>query len=146
MKKLCRKLFPSKEMRAYNKMHRRHRKELVKLAKETGEWDWFWLHDMIIMQIRHMHEYYSNGNNVWQCDESRLPIIDQLQHVLDLEAEIKKMQDDKFGVEYDWSKGILEATYPDDYNERVANWATKEQELYEALYKSIGINLRHWWD
>ena len=64
MKKLFRKFFPNKEQRAFNKMHRRHRKELVKHAKKTCEWDWGWLHDSVIMQIRHIHEYYSEGNNV----------------------------------------------------------------------------------
>ena len=87
MKKLFRRLFPNKEMRAYRKMHRRHRKELIKHAKETGEWDWYWLHGSILMQIRHMHEYYSAGNNVWQTDETRLPIIEQLKRVLDLDDE-----------------------------------------------------------
>lgn len=126
MKNLFRKIFPSKEVRAYRKMHRRHRKELIKLAEETREWDWFWMHDSMIMQIRHMHEYYTAGNNVWQCDESRLPIIEQLQHVLDLEAEIKKMQDDDFGAVYTWHK--------------------REQELYEELYLYIAKNMKHWWD
>ena len=35
MKKLFRKLFPSKEMRAYNKMRRRQRKQLIEHAKKT---------------------------------------------------------------------------------------------------------------
>ena len=146
MKKLFKKLFPSKEMRAYNKMYRRHRRELVKHAKETREWDWFWMHDSMIMQIRHMHEYYTAGNNVWQCDESRLSIIEQLQHVLDLEAKIKKMQDDDCGAEYDWKGGVLEATYPDDYQECMIKWQKREQELYEELYLYIAKNMRHWWD
>ena len=87
MKKIFRKLFPSKEMRAYNKMYRRHRKELVKHAKETREWDYCWLYDGTIMQIRHMYEYYTASNNVWQSDESLNEIIEQLKHVLDLSDE-----------------------------------------------------------
>lgn len=35
--KIFKRLFPDKERRAFNKMHRRHRKELVKLAKKTME-------------------------------------------------------------------------------------------------------------
>lgn len=135
-----------KEMRAYRKMHRRHRRELIKHAKETSEWDWCWLHDSIIMQIRHMYEYYSAGNNVWQADESRLPIIEQLKHILDLDAEIEKMQDDDNGVEYVHENGVCTAIFPDDYSERVRMWCDKEQELYEEIYNSIGKNLRWWWD
>lgn len=146
MKKLFRKFFPSKEMRAFRKMHRRHRRELIKLAKETGEWDWCWLHDMVIMQVRHMYEYYTENNNVWQSDESRLPIIEQLQHVIDLEAEIDRMQDDNNGVEFIHEDGKVTAIYPDDFSERVKKWTDREQELYEELYGSIGKNLRWWWD
>jgi hypothetical protein len=146
MKKLFRRLFPNKEQRMFDKMHRRHRKELVKHAKETREWDWGWLHDSIIMQIRHMHEYYSAGNNVWQTDESRLPIVEQLQHILDLEAEIDRMQDDDLGVEYVHENGVCTASFPDDYTERVQEWHKREQGLYEELYGSIGKHLRWWWD
>lgn len=146
MKKLFKRLFPSKEMRAYRKMYRRHRKELVKHAKETREWDWFWLHDSIIMQIRHMHEYYTERNNVWQDDETRLPIIEQLKHILDLEEEIARMQDEDFGVEYIHKNGVCTAVYPDDYKERMQKWSDREQELYHEIYNSIGKNLRWWWD
>lgn len=145
-RKLRKKLFPSKEMCAFRKMHRRHRRELIKLAKEIGEWDWCWLHDMVIMQVRHMHEYYTENNNVWQSDETRLPIIEQLQHILDLEAEIDQMQDDDNGIKYIHDGHKVTAIYPDDYKERVQKWCDREQELYQELYSSIGRDLRWWWD
>lgn len=124
MNNLCRKLFPSKEMRRYRKMHRRHRKELIKLAKETCEYDWYWLHEMVVMQIKHMHEYYVAGDNVWQSDETRLPVIRQLQHVLDLNAEIDCVEDE---------------TWTLDSQKKI-------NELYEELYGSVGKNIQYWWD
>lgn len=126
MNRFFRRLFPDKERRAYNRMYRRHRKELVKHAKKTGEWDWCWLHQSVIMQIRHMYEYYSEGNNVWQVDESRLQIVEQLKHVLDLDAEIDRVSND-----------LIE-----DFKKR----EEREQGLYEELYSSIGKNIRWWWD
>lgn len=146
MKRFLRRLFPNKEMREFRKMHRRHRKELVKHAKETCEWDWCWLHDSIIMQIRHMHEYYVAGNNVWQDDEKRFMVIEQLQRILDFKAEIDQMQDHDYGVEFIHENGKLTATYPADFSERVRKWTDREQELYEELYSSIGKHLRWWWD
>lgn len=126
MNRFFRRLFPDKERRAYNRMYRRHRKELVKHAKKTGEWDWCWLHESVIMQIRHMYEYYSEGNNVWQVDESRLQIVEQLKHVLDLDAEIDRVSND----------------LSEDFKKR----EEREQGLYEELYSSIGENIRWWWD
>lgn len=147
MKKLFRRLFPNKEQRAYNKMHCKHRRELIKHAKKTGEWDWCWLHESIIMQIKHMHEYYSAGNNVWQADESRLQIVEQLKHVLDLEAEIERVQEDDCGAEHVYENGeLVKIIFPDDHNKRVLENEKKEQELYEELYHTIGKHLRWWWD
>lgn len=123
MKNLWMKIFPSKEMRRYRKMHRRHSKELIKLAKETSEYDWCWLHEMVIMQIKHMHEYYSAGDNVWQMDESRLEIVEQLKYVLDLNDEIDRLEDI-------WTLESID----------------KINELYEELYGSIGKNIQRWWD
>lgn len=114
------------EMRAYRKMYRRHRKELVKHAKVTREWDWGWLHDSIIMQIRHMHEYYTARNNVWQTDETLIPIIQSLKYILNLQEEIDNLWDDDT------------LSWEEEEN--------REQELYESIYHSIGDNLQLWWD
>ena len=147
MNKLFRKIFPDKEFREFRKMHRRHRKELVKLAKETGEWDWSWLHRMVIMQINHMHEYYSNGNNVWQVDESRLQIVEELKYILDLENELDRLENDHCGLELvcEGDK-VVGYTVPDDFMERSLKQDERERELYEEIYSSIGKNLRGWWD
>ena len=123
MHRLFNRLFPSKDMRAYRKDHRKRRKELVKLAKNSYEFDYGYFHRMVIMQITHMLEYYSDGHNVWQTDDSRLCIVKQLQHILDIESEINMLE---------------EANSPEAEN--------KISELYSELYKSIGENLRNWWD
>lgn len=147
MNKLFRKLFPDKEFREFRKMHRKHRKELVKLAKETGEWDWSWLHQMVIMQIKHMHEYYDAGNNVWQVDESRLQIVEELKHILDLEEEADRLENDHCGLElvYEGDR-LVDCIRPDDYLERITKNYERIDELYEEIYSSIGKNLRNWWD
>ncbi len=123
MHRLFNRLFPSKDMRAYRKEHRKRRKELVKLAKNSYEFDYGYFHRMVIMQIIHMLEYYSDGHNVLQTDESRLCIVKQLQHILDIESEINRLE---------------EVTSPEAEH--------KISELYVELYKSIGENLRNWWD
>ena len=37
-----------KAKRAYKKMHKQHKKELKKLVKIDAEWDWGFLHDLVI--------------------------------------------------------------------------------------------------
>lgn len=83
-----------KEKQAYRKMQKKHTKVLIKLAKEDRDFDWSYLHELVITKIKHMYEYYSNGNNVVQTDETRIPICVQLNHVLQLQDEIDHLYDD----------------------------------------------------
>jgi hypothetical protein len=147
IKKLWNRIFIDKEQRAYNKMHRRHRKELVKLAKETGEWDWGWLHDMVLMQIKHMHEYYTANNCVWQSDETKLPIIEQLQHVLDLQKELDNLWDDATDIDEDADiEDWLNQKVSDEQREKWRLATERENELYKEIYVYIGENIQAWWD
>ena len=114
-----------KEMRKYRKMHRKHRKELIELAKKDREWDWGYLQDLVLAKIRHMHEYYTLGYNVWQTDETRTQIIESLQHVLDLQEKIDKIWLDE---------------------ETCMNKWLIEQELYKEMYSYIGSEMTKWWD
>ena len=144
MKKLFRKLFPSKRMREYNKMYRRHRKELVKLAKTIREWDYGWLYDSTIMQIKHMYEYYSKGNNVWQSDESSNEILGQLKHVLDLDDELEHLWDNYESHLIEYDDGSVSIS--DEGARKYRDIRDREQELYEEIYSYIGKFIQYWWD
>lgn len=144
MKKLFKKLFPSKEMRAYNKMHRRHRRELVKLAKTIKEWDYGWFYDSTIMQIRHMYEYYTARNNVYQSDESLLPLIDSLKYVLDLDNELEHLWDDHIRGHVVNEDGSITST--EESAKSFIDKSKREQELYQEIYNHIADNIMTWWD
>lgn len=121
-----------KEKRAYKKMYRKHRKEMIRLAKEDRDFDWGYLHDLVITKIKHMYEYYSAGNNVCQTDETRVPICAQLNHILQLQDEIDHLYDDESYAKY----SIEEAT---------SLWK-KESDLYKSIYTFISEHLEEWWD
>jgi hypothetical protein len=121
-----------KEKRAYRKMYKKHRKEMIRLAKEDRDFDWSYLHDLVITKIKHMYEYYHDGNNVWQTDETRIPILDQLSHVLDLQYDIDHLYDDEKYAKY-------------SVEEAASLWK-KESELYKSIYTFIGEHLEEWWD
>ena len=144
MNKLFKKLFPSKEMRAYNKMHRRHRRELLKLAKTIKEWDYGWLYDSTIMQIRHMYEYYTARNNVYQSDESLLSLIDSLKYVLDLDNELEHLWDDHIRGLVVNEDGSITST--EESAKSFIDKSKREQELYQEIYSHIAYNIMTWWD
>lgn len=133
-----------KEMRAYRKMYRRHRKELVKHAKETREWDYGWLYDSTIMQIRHMYEYYTDGNNIFQSEESLNIILEQLKHILDLNDEMEHLWDNYESNVIKNDDGSISVS--DDGHKKYVATKDRERELYEEIYSYIGKFIQYWWD
>lgn len=137
----------NKEMRAYYKMRRKHRKELIKLVKNGADFDWGYLHDLVITKIRHMHEYFSARNNVWQTDETLLPTIDELKHVLDLQKELEHLFDNLPAPEITFNdNGSMTVTYSDEVSAIRDRTYKREDELYKEIYAYIGEHLRGWWD
>ena len=144
---LFKKLLPSKSTRAYRKMHRKHRKELIKLAKDDKEWDWKYLHDLVMVKIRHMYEYYKAGNNVWQTDETLLPTIDELKHVLDLQEELDNVFKDVPAPEMTKNDDkSLTFTWSEESRQLSDKAYKRHDELYEEIYSYIGKHLQGWWD
>lgn len=116
MKRLLKRIFKSKEMREYYKMYKRHRKTMIKLAKADRDFDYDFMHDLVVTKIKHMYEYYFLGNNVLQSEESLNKVLETLKHAIDLADKIDNA-----------------AIY-------------EENELYKEFYYYIGENITWWWD
>lgn len=124
-----------KSIRAYRKMYKRHRKEMIKLAKEDRDFDWAYLHDLVLTKIEHMYEYYSAGNNVFQTEETLQPILESLKYVIDLQKELD-------GI---W---LTDTRNEDDFDniDKLTALFKREDEIYKEMYAYIGQHLREWWD
>ncbi len=136
-----------KEEQAYRKMQKKHTKTLVKLAKEDRDFDWRYLHELVITKIKHMYEYYSAGNNVWQTDETRIPICIQLNHILQLQEELDHLYDDLEPVIMEYNTdGSYTVSRNKESATKVKELWQKESELYKSIYKFIGEHIEEWWD
>lgn len=124
-----------RSMRAYRKMYKRHRKEMIKLAKEDRDFDWAYLHDFVLTKIEHMYEYYSTGNNVCQIEETLKPILESLKHVIDLQNELDNI----------W---LTNTQNEDGFDamDKLTTLFKREDEIYKEMYAYIGQHLREWWD
>lgn len=136
-----------KEKRAYRKMYKKHRKEMIRLAKEDRDFDWSYLHELVITKIKHMYEYYSAGNNVWQTDETRVPICVQLNHVLQLQEELDHLYDDLEPVFMEYNTdGSCTVSRNKESATKIKELWQKESELYKSIYTFIGEHIEEWWD
>lgn len=133
-----------KEMRIYRKMYRRHRKELIGLAKQDRDFDWGWLDEFVRVKIKHMYEYFSEGNNVCQSDESLNEILEQLKYVLDLYEEMDSLWDNYESNLIENEDGSVTVT--DEGSKKYLDIRNREQELYEEIYSYIGKYIQWWWD
>ena len=91
-----------------------------------------------------MYEYYTARNNVWQSDESLLPLIDSLKYVLDLDDELEHLWDDHVHGHIANEDGSISAT--EESVKNFVNKSKREQELYAEIYNHIANNIMTWWD
>ena len=116
----------------------------MRLAKTIREWDYCWLYDSTIMQIRHMYEYYTARNNVYQSDESLLSLIDSLKYVLDLDNELEHLWDDHIRGHVVNEDGSITST--EESAKSFIDKSKREQDLYREIYNHIADNIMTWWD
>ena len=115
------KYLKDKDYRAYCKMERRHRRKLVKLAKKIKPYDYCFFHDFVVAMIEFYSEYYDKGNNIWQTDETRIPIVESLKGLIELNKT------------FETSAGLV-------VNDQAA------VAFYKEFYKTIGEDICLWWD
>jgi len=125
-KQLSERIPHHKECIAYLRMHKRHRKALIKSAKTYADFDFGYLHEDIVLRLRHMLEFYVAGNNVWQSRESHEEIIQTLHHALEIADRIENL-------------------WQEDEHIYVSN-PTLEEDLYKEFYSYIGEHITEWWD
>lgn len=131
------KYYFSKENREDKAAHKRcmkrvkaTRKKMKKLVECYGPWEWGYIHDFIELAIRDMCVYYSEGDNVWQEEASRLKKANQLLKAIDLFEEIGRFEDN---------------VNPKDYA-NIDDYLADEQKTYDDFYTFLGKNIRWWWD
>ncbi len=92
-----------KRSRTYKQMMKKYHKSITKLGKDLSKnpWEWSYLSETIIEFLRFMRDYYTAGENVWQTDDTRLPIIESLNAAI---HEYDRWQE----CEHDYVKTFIE--------------------------------------
>ena len=104
--------------RRYNNNMRKHRRRLSELVKTDEDFDYGFLHRIVVQKLRNMYEYYLDGDNVHIADTAIEKRLDTLRHALSIAGRIEKIEEEGF---------------PD-------------KSLYKEFYTYIGENITLWWD
>lgn len=141
-----------KKKKIYHKIIKKYNKKLKKDIKEFRPYDWGFIASTIIDMLKYMYEYYDNGYNVYQVDESRLEIVKSLGEVLNLFNEADKVNDGVNFKDIATKEGVtLEQYLNEGFNrEAFVNDYTVKWEQFDEYYKKaftkIGEDIQMWWD
>lgn len=137
-----------KERKSYKKLHREHKREIVRLAKKDADYDWSFLHNLVCRKIKNMAEFYEKGFGVAQEENSRketlaslegaIKIIDRIDHCWD---EYRRSVIGRVGTE-----NLIDLELIDEERWLATKASEEEAVLYKQLYEYIGEHLREWWD
>lgn len=119
----------NKDKRQYKKDIKRHQKELVKIAKSSYPWDYFYSLDFLIEHLKMMKDYYNVGYNVWSCDEEvneRKEIIDKLLYEYDSYLDLPRSEREKIAKELNVEVDKVEDNFNRIETEEIIRFNGKE--------------------
>ena len=97
-------------------MRRKHRKELIDLAKEDQDFDYEYLHNLVVVKLKNMYEFYSQGHAEFLAESDLNQILETIEHAINISDKIDMVSE-----------------------------PTRIKELYQEFYEYIGQNIMLWW-
>ena len=131
----------NKDKKQYRKDIRKHQKELVKTAKSTYPWDYFYSFDFIIEHLKMMKDYYKVGYNVWSIEEDvleRKEIIDKLLFEYDAYLELPRSEREDIARELNVEVDKIEDNFNRIETEEIIRFITSQ-----SLLKLSKITQKH---
>ena len=122
---------------------------IVAAAKKWRPFDYGFTIDMLVLQLREMLKFYTDGKGVVQANESRDEIKAQLTKALQLYEEAADFENDEFIRLDDFcaEKGLMWTAIPAAQREAFQKAdAQAMQAKYDAFFLYVSHHFREWWD
>ena len=111
--------------------------KVIIAATKWRPYDYGFTIDMLVLQLREMLKFYTDGKGVVQADQSRDRIKEELTEALRLYEEAVSFDDNEFNG--------LEAFSEETPAEREAD-ARELQDRYDKFFLYVSQHFRNWWD
>lgn len=142
----------SKEYKRFLKAEKKYKKALIKyIKKEEHSYDSYQFPAIIMMMLKRRLEYYTQGDNVWQSEDSQKLVIKSLEKAISLGEYA--LDDYNFYYEDDkeyFKKKTYESLdfkdYPHHTIEEKYEMLEKERTAYKQWFVYIAEHLNEWWD
>lgn len=141
--------------KSYHKMMRHYRKKLTQSARGFQPYDWGFFIDNLRITLEWMEAYYDLGYNVFQSEETRVPIQQSLEEVCDLLEEAAEDTEitENYGETLEsWIEKLNNSDNQRadedaaEYRTRIEAQEKKRTELYKKAFAKIAEDFRTWWD
>lgn len=142
----------SKEYKRFLKAEKRYKKALIKyIKKEENSFDSYQIPVILMMMLKRRLEYYTQGDNVWQSEDSQKLVIQSLEKAVSLGKYAMDENNFRFEDEKEYLKkkehGPLKfQDYPYHTLEEKYEMLEKERTAYKQWFVYIAEHLNEWWD
>lgn len=124
-------------------------RNIITSAKKWRPFDYGFTIDILVLQLREMLKFYTEGKGVMQADESRDRIKEQLTEALQLYEEAADFENNEF-IRLDAfcaEKGLMWSAIPVAQREAFQKAdAQAVQAKYDAFFLYVSHHFREWWD
>lgn len=141
--------------KSYYRMMRYYRKKLTRSARGFQPYDWGFFIDNLRITLEWMEAYFDLGYNVFQSEETRVPIQQSLEEVCDLleaAAEDTEITESYGETLEEWVNRLNNSDNQrsdeelEQYRARIEEQEAKRTELYKKAFAKIAEDFRTWWD
>lgn len=142
----------SKEFKRFWKAEKKYKKALIKyIKKEESSYDSYQFPAIIMMMLKRRLEYYTQGDNVWQSEDSQKLVIKSLEKAVSLGEYAL----DDYNFYYEDEKEYFKRMdhdhldikdYPHHTIEEKVAMFKKERQAYSDWFSYIGEHFDEWWD
>ena len=127
-----------------------YKRSLIKyIKKEESSYDSYQFPEIIMMMLKRRLDYYTQGDNVWQCEDSQAKMIKSLTKAVSLGESAMNAENFQFEDEKDWFKNCEKGPlteFPKHTSEEIISMFEKEVKAYKKWFSYIGEHFDEWWD
>ena len=123
--------------------------KVIIAATKWRPYDYGFTINMLVLQLREMLKFYTDGKGVVQADQSRDRIKKELTEALQLYEEAEDFENDEFIRLDDFcaEKGLMWTAIPAAQREAFQKAdAQAMQAKYDAFFLYFSHHFREWWD
>lgn len=146
--------------RQYKKLMSKRKKQFNKLCKNFKIWDWEYMHDLLVFVVEWMKDFYCENpesccdeewiknrreefENILRLQRDYVEFDEAATKIFSLATERVRKTTDINGIE---CQSMTIEVRDEDLERKSLDYQKSSNKAFVNFYKTIGENIRNWWD